>query len=86
MGTIASLTTTANQISKLLELTVEPLNEKLKETGYKVIFRQVNRGKCRVVEPFLAQGINRTEITLTDDDMPKLLAMNAGDIVKYLKS
>ena len=86
MGTIASLTTTANQISKLLELAVEPLNEKLKETGYKVIFRQVNRGRWRVVEPFLAQGINRTDISLTDEDRPKLLAMNADDVVKYLKS
>lgn len=86
MGTIASLITTANQIQKLLDITVEDLNAKIAETGYKVIFRQANRGKCRVVEPFLAQGINRTDITLTDEDMPKLLAMNAGDIVKYLKS
>ncbi len=37
MATIASLTTTANQITKLLELAVEPLNEKLKETGCKVV-------------------------------------------------
>lgn len=86
MGTIASLTTTANQIHTLLTLAVEPLNAKILETGYTVIFRQANRGKRREVVPFLAQGISRTEISLTDDDMPKLLAMNADDIIKYLKS
>lgn len=87
MSTIASLTTTANQIAKLLELAVEPLNEKIKDTGLKVIFRQVNRGKNRVVEPFLLKQDGwRTEISLTDDDLPKLMMMNADDIVKYLKS
>ncbi|BFN00328.1 hypothetical protein MOXK02_18860 [Moraxella sp. K02] len=87
MGTIASLTTTANQITKLLELAVEPLNEKLEETGYKVIFRQVKRGKDRVTEAFLSFGIWRQEvISLSDDDLPKLLTMNPDDIVKYLKS
>lgn len=87
MATIASLTTTANQITKLLELAVEPLNEKLEETGYKVIFRQVKRGKDRVTEAFLSFGIWRQEvISLSDDDLPKLLTMNPDDIVKYLKS
>lgn len=87
MGTIASLTTTANQITKLLELAVEPLNEKLEETGYKVIFRQVKRGKDRVTEAFLSFGIWRQEvISLSDDDLPKLLTLNPDDIVKYLKS
>ena len=87
MGTIASLTTTANQITKMLELAVEPLNEKLEETGYKVIFRQVKRGKDRVTEAFLSFGIWRHEIiSLTDEDLPKLLTMNPDDIVKYLKS
>ncbi len=87
MGTIASLTTTANQITKMLELAVEPLNEKLEETGYKVIFRQVKRGKDRVTEAFLSFGIWRQEIiSLSDDDLPKLLTMNPDDIVKYLKS
>nr|WP_309574568.1 hypothetical protein [Moraxella osloensis] len=87
MGTIASLTTTANQITKLLELAVEPLNEKLEETGYKVIFRQVKRGKDRVTEAFLSFGIWRQEvISLTDDDLSKLLTLNPDDIVKYLKS
>ena len=87
MSTIASLTTTANQIAKLLDLSVEPLNEKIKDTGLKVIFRQVNRGKNRVVEPFLLKQDGwRTEISLTDDDLPKLMMMNADDIVKYLKS
>lgn len=87
MGTIASLTTTANQITKLLESAVEPLNEKLEETGYKVIFRQVKRGKDRVTEAFLSFGIWRQEIiSLSDDDLPKLLTLNPDDIVKYLKS
>lgn len=87
MSTIASLTTTANQIAKLLELAVEPLNEKIKDTGLKVIFRQVNRGKNRVFEPFLLKKDGwRQEISLSDEDMPKLLAMNPDDIVKYLKS
>lgn len=87
MGTIASLTTTANQITKMLELAVEPLNEKLEETGYKVIFRQVKRGKDRVTEAFLSFGIWRQEvISLSDDDLPKLLTLNPDDIVKYLKS
>ena len=87
MGTIASLITTANQITKLLELAVEPLNKKLEETGYKVIFRQVKRGKDRVTEAFLSFGIWRQEIiSLSDDDLPKLLTMNPDDIVKYLKS
>ena len=87
MGTIASLTTTVNQITKMLELAVEPLNEKLEETGYKVIFRQVKRGKDRVTEAFLSFGIWRQEvISLSDDDLPKLLTMNPDDIVKYLKS
>lgn len=87
MGTIASLTTTANQITKLLELAVEPLNKKLEETGYKVIFRQVKRGKDRVTEAFLSFGIWRQEvISLSDDDLPKLLTLNPDDIVKYLKS
>lgn len=87
MSTIASLTTTANQIAKLLELAVEPLNEKIKDTGLKVIFRQVNRGKNRVVEPFLLKKDGwRMEISLSDEDMPKLLVMNPDDIVNYLKS
>lgn len=87
MGTIASLTTTANQIAKLLELAVEPLNDKIASTGHKVIFRQVNRGRNRVVEPFLLKEDGwRQEISLTDDDLSKLMAMNADDIVKYLKS
>lgn len=87
MGTIASLTTTANQIAKLLDLSVEPLNEKIKDTGLKVIFRQVNRGNNRVVEPFLLKKDGwRMEISLSDEDMPKLLVMNPDDIVNYLKS
>lgn len=86
MGTIASLTTTANQIIKLLELAVEPLNDKLKETGNKVVFRDAIRGRQRVMLPFITHGFWNTEITLNDEDMPKLLTMNPDDIVKYLKS
>ena len=87
MSTLLSLTTTANQITKLLDLAVEPLNEKIKDTDCKVIFRQVNRGKNRVVEPFLLKKDGwRQEISLSDEDMPKLMTMNADDIVKYLKS
>lgn len=87
MGTIASLTTTANQIAKLLDLAVEPLNEKLAEAGHKVFFGWGKRGGQREIIPFLkVDGIWRTEITLSDEDMPKLLTMNPDDIVKYLKS
>ena len=86
MGTIASLTNTANQITKLLELAVEPLNDKLKEVQQKVIFKQVIRGGNLVTEPFITQGVWHSEISLNDEDMPKLLTMNPDDIVKYLKS
>ena len=86
MGTIASLTTTANQITKLLELAVEPLNEKLEETGYKVIFRLARRGRENLMEAFLDNKGWRTPVTLNDDDLPKLLTLNPDDIVKYLKS
>ena len=86
MGTIANLTKTANDAIKLLELAVQPLNDKLKDTGYKVVFRQVRRGHDRVVEPFLSNDLWITEIMLSDDDLPKLLTMNPDDIIKYLKS
>lgn len=87
MSTIASLTTTANQIAKLLDLAVEPLNEKLKETGHKVIFRQVQRGKNRVVEPFLLKKDGwRTEINLSDGDLPVLLDMQPEAMIDYLKA
>lgn len=87
MGTIESLTITANQIDKLLELAVQPLNDKLEEAGHKIIFRATYRGGKREVIPFLKyDGIWRSEINLKDEDMPKLLTMNPEDIIKHLKS
>ena len=70
MGTIANLTKTANDVIKLLELAVKPLNDKLKETGCKVVFRLARRGRENLMEAFLDNKGWRTPVTLNDDDLP----------------
>lgn len=68
---------------ELMQSKLKAFNAKLKETSHQIIFRYRHNN----VRAYLVQGsLWETEVNLDDDELVKLMSMNAEDIIKYLKS